>query len=173
VSLNNDLAINASLSNVKVVIFDVDGVLTDGKVIVDAQGGESLRFDIQDGLGFYRGYRYGLQYAIITGRDTPAVAARAAQLRIEQIYQGQVNKQEAYEMVKKAYGVTDDEVAYMGDDVNDLPVMQQVGFACAVANARPEIRTLAHLVTHARGGDGAVREFLERIIAAKEGENGS
>ena len=168
--MNDDLTIDASLSRITVVIFDVDGVLTDGKVYIDHEGRESLRFDIQDGLGFYRGYRYGLRYAIITGRDTPAVASRAGQLRIEQLYQGQIDKQEAYESVKSAFGVEDDEVAFMGDDLNDLSVMQQVGFACAVANARPEVRTVARLVTHARGGDGAVREFLERIIAAKHGE---
>lgn len=165
----NDLEINAALSRIRVVVFDVDGVLTDGKVLIDGEGNESLRFDVQDGLGVYRGYRVGLQYAIITGRETPAVDARAKQLQIEQVYQGRTDKQEAFEAIKEQLGVEAQEIAYMGDDLNDLPIMEQVGFSCAVANALPEVRAKATLVTHARGGDGAVREFLERIISAKGG----
>ncbi len=165
----NDLELNAALSRIKLVIFDVDGVLTDGKVMIDGEGKEYLRFDIQDGLGVFRGYRAGLQYAIITGRDTPAVDARAKQLRIEQVYQGQTNKRDAFQAVCEALDVEPHEIAYIGDDVNDLPIMEQVGFACAVANARPEVKAKAAMVTHSMGGDGAVREFLELVIAARGG----
>ena len=163
----NDLEIDASLSRIEVVIFDVDGVLTDGKVSIDPDGRESLRFDVQDGLGICRGYRAGLRYAIISGRECPAVNVRAGQLRIEQVHQGQKNKQEAFETILSELDVEPVQVAYMGDDLNDLPIMRQVGFSCAVANARPEVRASAGMVTHARGGDGAVREFLERVINAR------
>jgi 3-deoxy-D-manno-octulosonate 8-phosphate phosphatase (KDO 8-P phosphatase) len=163
----NDLEIEASLSRIEVVIFDVDGVLTDGKVTIDPDGRESLTFDVQDGLGIFRGYRAGLRYAIISGRESPAVTVRAGQLKIEQVYQGQKNKQEAFDQVLTDLDVEPGQVAFMGDDLNDLPIMRQVGFSCAVANARPEVRASAGMVTHARGGDGAIREFLERIINAR------
>ncbi len=165
----NDLELNAMLSRIKLVIFDVDGVLTDGKVLIDEKGNELIRFDIQDGLGIILGYRVGLQYAIISGRDTPAVAERARQMGIELVFQGQTDKQEAFEAVCRSSGVEPHEIAYIGDDVNDLPIMEQVGFSCAVGNARSEVKAKASMITHASGGEGAVREFLELVIAAKGG----
>ena len=165
----NDLEINDALSRIKLVIFDVDGVLTDGKVLIDEKGKELLRFDIQDGLGMIRGYRVGLQYAIISGRSTPAVEARASQMMIEHVYQGQRDKRQAFATICEELDVEPHEVAYIGDDLNDLPIMEQVGFACAVANARPEVKAMAAMVTHSAGGDGAVREFLELVIAARGG----
>ncbi len=158
------------LAEIQVVILDVDGVLTDGKVLIDGQGNETLRFDIQDGLGMVRGRTVGLRYAIITGRNCPAVRVRARQLDISHIQQGQMDKIAAIERVMVDLGVDAGVVAYMGDDVNDLPAMARVGFVCAPADARPEVREAADLVTGAKGGDGAVREFIERIMEAKGGQ---
>jgi 3-deoxy-D-manno-octulosonate 8-phosphate phosphatase (KDO 8-P phosphatase) len=156
------------LAALRVVVFDVDGVLTDGSVSVDAQGGETLRFDVQDGLGIVRGRQVGLEYAIISGREAPAVTARAGRLGIGHVQQGRFDKSEAIARVFTDLAVDPSAVAFMGDDVNDLPAMERVGLVCAPANARPEVKEAADLVTAAAGGRGAVREFLERIIAAKE-----
>ena len=155
------------LAAVKVVVFDVDGVLTDGAVYIDARGEEALRFDIQDGLGIVRGRGVGLDFAIISGREAPAVTARAGRLGIEHVQQGTLDKGEAIGRVCASLGVDPLVVAFMGDDLNDLPAMQRVGVVCAPANARPEVKQAADLVTAAAGGRGAIREFLERIIAAK------
>jgi len=165
----NDGDLDSRLAGIELVIFDVDGVLTDGTVWVDTEGRESVRFNIQDGYGVFRGYRAGLRYAIISGRQCEAVEHRASALKITQVYQGQSLKQEAFEEVLAESGLTAERIAYVGDDLNDLPVMKQVGIACAVANARAEVKQAADIVTEARGGEGAVRELLERIIEAKGG----
>jgi 3-deoxy-D-manno-octulosonate 8-phosphate phosphatase (KDO 8-P phosphatase) len=157
------------LAAIELVIFDCDGVLTDGSVIVDSEGKESLQFCVQDGYGIFRGYNVGLEYAIITGRTSRVVEYRAADLRIERVYLGQTVKKQAFEEILAESGLAADSVAYVGDDLNDLPVMERVGVSCAVANARDEVKEGADVVTGASGGYGAVREFLEMIIAAKGG----
>ena len=161
--------IHDRLVAIEMVIFDVDGVLTDGTTIVDSEGREALRFDVQDGYGMFRGYRAGLTYAIITGRSIKAVEHRARDLRIERLYLGQKIKQEAFADLVEKSGIDTSAMAYVGDDLNDIKVMEQVGVSCAVANARPEVKEIADVVTDARGGYGAVREFLEMIIAARGG----
>lgn len=161
--------IQERLADIELIIFDVDGVLTDGSLIVDSEGREALRFDVQDGYGMFRGYRAGLTYAIITGRSSKVVEYRARELRIERVYLGQKIKRTAFEDLVRESGLDPSSIAYMGDDLNDIQVMEQVGVSCAVANARPEVKEIADLVTDARGGYGAVREFLEMIIAAKGG----
>lgn len=160
-------AIRKRLAAVDVVILDVDGVLTDGKVLIDADGRESVRFDIQDGYGIVRAQREGLRFAIISGRDTPAVRARADQLGIEELHLGALDKTTAFADLMSNMQVEAGRIAYIGDDLNDLSVMEQVGIVCAVANARPEVRTKADLVTNASGGNGAVREFIEQVLAAR------
>jgi len=161
--------INDRLATIEMVIFDVDGVLTDGTTVVDSGGGEALRFDVQDGYGMFRGYRAGLTYAIITGRSIKAVEYRARDLRIERVYLGQKIKREAFADLVEQSGIDPSAMAYMGDDLNDIEVMEQVGVSCAVANARPEVKEIATVTTEARGGYGAVREFLDMIIAARGG----
>lgn len=165
----SDRDLDSRLAGVELVIFDVDGVLTDGTVWLDTEGRESIRFNIHDGYGVFRGYRAGLQYAIISGRQCEAVDHRARALQITHVYQGQTLKQDAFEKVLAEMGLTADRVAYLGDDLNDLPVMERAGVSCAVANARTEVKEVADIVTEARGGKGAVRELLERIIEAKGG----
>jgi len=165
----NDRDLDTRLAQIELVIFDVDGVLTDGSVLVGPDGGESVRFNIQDGYGVFRGYRVGLRYAIISGRQCEAIEHRARALQITQVHQGQSFKQEAFGAVLTESGLEANRVAYIGDDLNDLPIMEQVGVSCAVANARQEVKAIADIVTDARGGEGAVRELLERIIAAKGG----
>jgi len=157
------------LKAIELVIFDADGVLTDGSIWLDDEDREMLRFSVQDGYGIFRGYRAGLTYAIITGRTSKALLIRANRLQIERVYQGQTVKQAAFDDIVAESGLHPRQMAYVGDDLNDLGLMQQVGVSCAVANARDEVRAAADIVTTARGGEGAVREFLEMIIAAKGG----
>jgi 3-deoxy-D-manno-octulosonate 8-phosphate phosphatase (KDO 8-P phosphatase) len=164
--------LDKKLAGIELVIFDVDGVMTDGTVWVDVDGRESIRFNIHDAYGIFRGYRVGLQYAIISGRQCEAVEHRARVLRITQVHQGQSLKQEAFEKVMSETGLETEQIAYMGDDLNDLPIMEQVGLSCCVANGRSEVKEAADLVTEARGGEGAVREFLEMIITARGGVSG-
>ena len=161
--------IQERLADIELIIFDVDGVLTDGSLIVDSEGREALRFDVQDGYGMFRGYRAGLSYAIITGRNSEVVKHRASELRIERVYLGQKIKITAFEDLVSESGIDPLSMAYVGDDLNDIQVMGQVGVSCAVANARAEVKEIADVVTIAKGGYGAVREFLEMIITARGG----
>ncbi|MCD6404627.1 MAG: HAD hydrolase family protein [Planctomycetes bacterium] len=148
------------------VIFDVDGVLTDGSITIDSLGGEIKRFNAQDGTGIKFLRRSRITPAIITGREGGAVEARAAGLGIEHLYQGYKQKMGAYEDFKKRLGLTDDEIAYLGDDLPDIPVMRACGLAVAVPNARPEVRKVAHIVLDTPGGHGAAREFAEWLLKA-------
>jgi 3-deoxy-D-manno-octulosonate 8-phosphate phosphatase (KDO 8-P phosphatase) len=149
---------------VTTVIFDVDGVLTDGGIILDSSGAETKRFNVQDGSGLKYLRRSGYELAIISGRESSAVAARAANLGIEHVYQGAKRKIKAYEDLKRKLGVSDEQVAYVGDDLPDVPVMRQCALAVAVANARPEVRAVAHYVTSVGGGGGAAREAAEWLL---------
>lgn len=155
------------LASIEAIIMDVDGVLTDGKVLVDPDGRESVRFSIHDGYGIVLARREGLKFALLSGRDTPAVRARAAQLGIEELHLGVLDKEAVFDAILGALGTPADRVVYMGDDLNDLKVMARAGTVCAPANARPEVRAVADFVTDARGGDGAVRELIDEILKAR------
>jgi len=146
------------------VVFDVDGVLTDGSLYLDSSGSEIKRFNAHDGAGIKYLRRSGLNLAIISGRESAAVEARAGDLGIEHVYQGYKVKVKAYEDLKERLSVCDEEIAYVGDDLPDIPVLRLCGLAVAVADAREEVRQAAHLVTDLPGGDGAVREFAEWFL---------
>lgn len=160
-----DIEIRAQ--KIKLLIFDVDGVLTNGQIIF-GQDGEAMKvFHAQDGLGISVAHKAGLKTAIITGRDTEMVRRRGAELKIGDVYQGAMDKVVAFQELLAKYNLTPDEVGYVGDDLNDLPVISQVGLACAVANAVPEVKTVAHFVAQHEGGRGAVREIIELILKAQ------
>ncbi len=152
---------------VRLLIMDVDGVLTDGRIVLDDSGNELKFFDVRDGHGIVMLHRIGVESAIITGRSSKVVERRAKELGITYVYQGIHDKLEAYEELKRRVGLEDREIAYVGDDVVDMPVMARVGFAVAVADAHPEVIKIAHYVTNAKGGRGAVREVTELIIREK------
>jgi 3-deoxy-D-manno-octulosonate 8-phosphate phosphatase (KDO 8-P phosphatase) len=151
---------------VRVVIMDVDGVLTDGRVLF-TESGEGLLFNVQDGTGLKYLHRSGIGTALVSGRVAPAVLARASALGIEHVVQGAKEKIEAYAALQRALGFDDASAAYVGDDLTDLPVMERVGLSVAVANAVPEVLERAHAVTCRRGGDGAVREVAEFVLKAQ------
>jgi len=152
---------------VRMLIVDVDGVLTDGRIIYGSGGLELKAFDAQDGLGLKLARRIGLVTAIVTGRTSEAVERRARELEIGEVRQGASNKLGVYEELLGRYAFSDEAVAYVGDDLEDLPVLRRVGFAVAVANAVLEVKREADYVTLREGGRGAVRELVELILEAK------
>lgn len=155
------------LENVRAVICDVDGVLTDGSILLAADGTEVKKFNCQDGAGIKYLVRCGIQVAFLTGRESPAVDHRARELGVQHVRQGAKQKLPAYEELLAAMGVKDAEVCFIGDDLPDLPPMRRAGYAVAVADAREEVRAAAHYVTHAPGGRGAVREVVDRLLKAQ------
>ncbi len=154
-------------ARVKLVIFDVDGVLTDGSLFLGDDGQEYKAFHSQDGHGMVMLQSSGVRIAIITGRTSQVVATRMASLGISHLYQGQRDKRPAYAELKEKLGLTDADIAYVGDDVVDLPVMSQVGLAIAVQNAHAFTKQHAHWITPSAGGHGAAREVCELIMEAQ------
>jgi 3-deoxy-D-manno-octulosonate 8-phosphate phosphatase (KDO 8-P phosphatase) len=164
---NLDEGLKRRLALLRLMIFDVDGVLTDGRVIYLDNGIEMKEFDVQDGHGIKLLQRAGIEVALISGRHCGAVEHRAAGLGISRVYQGIKVKLEAYEQLLSETGLKEHETGYMGDDLIDIPVMRRVGFAAAVPNAVPHIMPYAHYVTRASGGRGAAREICEMILKGK------
>lgn len=154
-------------SHIKLVIFDVDGVLTDGALFIGDDGQEYKAFNSKDGHGMKMLQASGVQIAIITGRTSEVVRIRMETLGIEHVYQGQRDKKPAYDELKKISGFEDQQIAYVGDDVVDLPVMTQVGLAITVQDAHPMTKQHAHWVTPSGGGRGAAREVCELIMDAQ------
>ncbi|MBE8954818.1 MAG: HAD hydrolase family protein [Quinella sp. 2Q5] len=152
---------------VKLIIFDVDGVLTDGGIYHGANGELFKAFHCRDGFGITLAHMCGLKTAIITGRTSAMTAYRAAELKIDAVLQGQMNKRAAYKSLKAQFNVTDEEICYVADDVIDLPVFVQVGFRAAVGDAVHEVIERAHFVADNFGGHGAVRDVAEFILKAK------
>lgn len=150
---------------VRFIILDVDGVMTDGGLYYSADGVELKRFNAQDGYGIVRARECGVGIGIISGRETPIVAARARALGIDDVYQGAADKVESMREIQARYSLSDHEIAYIGDDLFDLPLLSVVGFSAAPRNARPEVRRKVDYVTTSAGGDGAVREFIDFILA--------
>jgi 3-deoxy-D-manno-octulosonate 8-phosphate phosphatase (KDO 8-P phosphatase) len=154
-------------ADIKLVILDVDGVLTDGRLILGDDGQEYKAFNTKDGHGMKMLRSTGVEIGIITGRTSNVVALRMEGLGIEHLYQGQQDKLPAYEELKAKLGLKDEQVAYMGDDVVDLPIMCRVGLAVTVADAHQMAKQHAHWQTENKGGRGAVRELCDLILEAQ------
>jgi 3-deoxy-D-manno-octulosonate 8-phosphate phosphatase (KDO 8-P phosphatase) len=159
--------VNEKLKHIELLLLDVDGVMTDGRIIWDANGTEIKFFNVKDGHGIKLVQRAGIQVGIITGRTSPVVDLRAKELGIEILYQGSLRKQESYDEIKRLTGLSDHQIAYMGDDVIDVPVMRRVGFSAAPADALPEVMNLVDYVARARGGWGAVRELCDLLLKGR------
>ena len=164
-------AVLARAKKIRVLLMDVDGVLTDGHVWLlshrDGTTSELKGFSAYDGAGLKLARAAGLRTGIITGRESSAVSQRARECEIEFVYQKRATKIASFEEILRATGADEKEVAYVGDDLPDLPVLQRVGMAIAVANAAPEVKRAAHYVTARSGGEGAVREVIELIVKAQ------
>jgi 3-deoxy-D-manno-octulosonate 8-phosphate phosphatase (KDO 8-P phosphatase) len=157
---------------VRLFLMDVDGTLTDGGVCLMSlpnNGGiaEMKVFSSLDGLGLKLAHLMGIKTGFITGRKSPAVQQRAEEMLVDYVYLGQATKTAAFQECMKKAGVTSEEVAYMGDDLPDMPVAELAGLAVAVANAAPELKAICHYVTGAGGGQGAAREVVELILKAQ------
>lgn len=152
------------IKKIKVLALDVDGVMTDGKIIFDSQGNETKVFDVQDGFGIVFFKKAGFRTAILTARASKVVTLRANDLNIDRVYMDAFPKIEAYEKMLRELRVNDSQVCFISDDLTDLQVLKRAGFSVAVLNACPEVKKAAHYVTKRKGGEGAVREVIELIL---------
>ncbi|MFP5261177.1 MAG: KdsC family phosphatase [Blastocatellia bacterium] len=152
---------------IKILIVDCDGVLTDGRIIMLPGGDETKAFDVKDGHAVVMLQRAGLKAAIISGRESSVVRARAKELGVAHLYEMAWVKTEPYEKILSEEGLKDEEACYMGDDVIDIPLLRRAGLAVAVADAVQEAKQHSHLVTRRAGGRGAVREVIELILKAQ------
>lgn len=156
------------LKRVKILIIDIDGVLTDGSIYIDSDGKEIKRFSALDGIGLSLLRVSDIPLAVISGRHSNATKYRLKELGFEDnIYQGKLAKIEPYNKIKSSFGVADEEIAYIGDDLSDVPILEKVGVPIAVANASLEAKEVAAYVTDKVGGNGAIREVVELILKAQ------
>jgi len=163
---NRKLALTKA-RDIKLLLLDVDGVLTDGNLLYTGVDQEGKSFNTLDGFGLRLMHEAGIDVGIITARESAVVQRRAAELKMRYIHQGAVNKNSAFTQIIAESGLAPSQIAYMGDDWLDLTLLQQVGFAVAPANGVAEVKEIAHYVTQQRGGHGAVRECCELILEAQ------
>ncbi len=157
----------AALRRIRLLILDVDGVLTDGRIYLGPSGEEWKGFHVHDGLALARAVERGFPVAVMSGRTSEAVARRCAEMGLVEVHQGVADKLALYETVRGRHGCRDAEVACMGDDLADLPMLRRAGLAVAPADAVAEVRRMAHWVSGRGGGRGAVREVLEALLRAR------
>ena len=161
------LSVGKKARGIKLLLLDLDGVLTDGGIVMDDRGKEIKRFDVRDGHGVRLLQRAGIQVGIISGRSSNAARYRAKDLGIELLYQGMDDKLVAYEKIKRITRLKDGEIAYVGDDLVDLPLLRRVGLAIAVNDCWKDLKRHTDYVTRASGGRGAVREVAELLLLAQ------
>jgi 3-deoxy-D-manno-octulosonate 8-phosphate phosphatase (KDO 8-P phosphatase) len=159
--------IDERAARVRLILFDVDGVLTDGTLLLHADGSESKTFDIKDGTGIVWAQRLGLTVGLLSARSSAATSQRAAQLGITLVHQGVASKLETYQQIADSLMIDENDIAYMGDDLLDLPVLARVGLATAPADASSDVRSRVHWVAQSKGGAGAARELIELILRAQ------
>ncbi len=165
--MSHTAAVLEAAAKVRMLILDVDGVLTDGGIILDDFGNEIKKFHVRDGHGIKLVQRAGITVALITGRNSRVVAHRARELGIKEVHQRVFKKAEVYEAMRDRYSLSDEEVAFIGDDVVDIPILVRVGLPVCVADAVVEAKEHAMFVTDAPGGGGAVREVTDLILKAR------
>ena len=157
-----------NLEKIKLLLLDVDGVMTDGSIIVNSTTNSSLKFHTHDGYGIIQSIKHGIPVGIITGRTSMAAKKRATKLGIKEVHWGVPDKVYVYEKIKNKYRLDDSEIAYIGDDIPDLPIIKKVGFSAAPQDAIEELHKYVSYVTKKSGGKGAVREVIDLIFEAKK-----
>jgi 3-deoxy-D-manno-octulosonate 8-phosphate phosphatase (KDO 8-P phosphatase) len=162
-----NLTVDERARRVKLLLFDVDGVLTDGVVTMHADGSESKGFHIKDGAAIVWAQRAGIPVGLLSSRSSGATSQRAAQLAVRLVQQGVANKSTAFDRILNDANLTEDVVSYMGDDLLDLPVLTRCGLSAAPADAVAEVRSAVHWVSGVAGGRGAVRELIEVVLRAQ------
>ncbi|MDD5555955.1 MAG: HAD hydrolase family protein [bacterium] len=160
-------AVRARARRIRAILADVDGVLTDGRVMYGAGGGEIKRFHVHDGLGVRLARRAGIRVVLASGRSSPALARRARELGVDRLWQGVADKGPLFAILCEEYGCAPREVCCIGDDLPDLPLIRKAGLGVAVPDAAAEVRRAAAYVTRRRGGEGAFRELVELVLAAQ------
>lgn len=156
------------MKNIKLIVLDVDGTMTDGKIYIDNNGIESKSFNVKDGFAIVNAIKYGIKFAIITGRSSKVVEKRAEELKIEELHQGVENKIETLDKILLKYNISYEETAYMGDDLNDISVMKRVGFSAAPADCIEAVSDIVSFKSKYKGGEGAVREFIEYLFDERQ-----
>lgn len=164
-------SLTASLQKIKLLALDVDGVLTDGSIYISPAGEVFKGFNAKDGMGISCALRSGLQIAVITGRQSPIVERRCEELGITLLHQGVKDKRLALQQMAQKLGLVREEIAYMGDDLNDIPAFKASGLNLVPADAAIEVMAVADIITKASGGRGAVREAITMILAAQDNWN--
>lgn len=162
-----DDQIQARTKHLRLLLLDVDGVLTDGTISVSGSGDERKSFFIRDGSAILWAKHAGIDVGLLSGRKSGATARRAAELKIAIVVEGETDKRTAFAKIATSQGLTNDQIAFMGDDLLDLPVLQLAGLSAAPADACDDVRRRVHYVTGAAGGRGAVREFIELILRGR------
>lgn len=152
---------------IKLLVVDVDGVLTDGRIIYDNYGDELKFFDVHDGFGLTLLYRAGIKLAIVTANRSKAVRHRAKDHKAAAVFQNSFDKLKAYDKLLHRFKVHSDEICYVGDDLIDIPILSRVGLAVCVGNGNDDVKKIAHYVTHKKGGRGAVREVVELLLKSQ------
>lgn len=160
--------LQSKLKKIKCFITDIDGVLSDGRLYLSKQGDEIKTFHVHDGVGLKLLMHAGIQVAVITASNNQIIDKRMQQLGIKHYYKGQLNKRDAYLDLKKRLNITDETCAYVGDDVPDLVILDQVGFAATVSDARPEVKHRSDFTSNFPGGHGAIREIADLIIHTQQ-----
>ena len=161
------LTLRRKIKKIKFLLLDVDGVLTDGRIVYDSQERDSKFYDVHDGLGVYLLGRMGIKTILVTAKGSRTIKPRAKDMRVEAVYENILPKSKVYEKICKQYRLKDEEICFVGDDLVDLCVLKRTGFPVATHNAAPEIKKAALYVTKKDGGRGAVREVVELILKAK------
>lgn len=156
------------VKKIRWAFFDVDGVLTDGKIVIDGNGNEIKNFNVKDGIGINMLKSAGIKTGIITGRSSKAVEKRAQELGIDVLIQNSSDKLKDYTLLKEKFNFLDEEVMFIGDDIVDIPILRRVGFAVTVPNAPVEVKSVCHYITSTHGGDGAVREVCDLVLKLQD-----
>ena len=144
-------------ARIRMVVMDVDGTMTDGRIYIGPKGEAVKEFSVKDGMGITMLHIAGIKTAIITGRTSEIVERRAAELKIDSVWQGIKDKRVAWQKIKEETGLTNKEIAYIGDDLNDLSLLMQAGLACSAGDAQPEVKEVSHVISNNHGGNGVVR----------------
>ena len=151
-------------ARIRMVVMDVDGTMTDGRIYIGPEGEAIKEFSVKDGMGITMLHTAGIKTAIITGRKSEIVEHRAAELKIDSVWQGVKDKREAWQKIKEETGLTNREIAYVGDDLNDLSLLMQAGLACCAGDAQAEVKKISHVISGRDGGNGVVRDIAELIL---------
>jgi 3-deoxy-D-manno-octulosonate 8-phosphate phosphatase (KDO 8-P phosphatase) len=160
-------AVRKKAKKIRLLLLDVDGVLTDGRIIIDDRGVETKQFHVRDGQGISLLLRAGINVGFLTARSSKSVVSRAKELNVRLVHQGVQNKLDAYSEIKRSSGLKDNQIAYVGDDIVDRPVLKLAGLAISVADGWPQLVSSVDFVTSAGGGKGAVREVAELLLRAQ------